>query len=102
MALPRTKVVLAMAAAGLAAVARRPARRAGVVRRSVDAMVITILKGAVISWRTNKRGQLGAFDGRGVFNCRRRSGTGRELTNVWTLVELQMQSSDDVNKMELG
>jgi hypothetical protein len=39
-ALPRTKVVEAMAAAkGFAVEARRPARRAGVVRRRAEAMM---------------------------------------------------------------
>ena len=37
--MPRTKVVLAIAAAGLSADDRRAARKAGAVRRSVDDMV---------------------------------------------------------------
>lgn len=52
-ALPRTKVVPAMAAAGLAALARSPARRAGVVRRRVDMLAV------VEAIKVKQTGQLG-------------------------------------------
>lgn len=50
MALPRTKLADAMAAMGLAAPARRPARRAGAVRRKVEAIVRCYRNEAIQRW----------------------------------------------------
>lgn len=50
MALPRTKLVEAMAAAGLEA-ARRPARTAGVVRRRAEAIVYDLDRNSILKVR---------------------------------------------------
>lgn len=97
-ALPRVKLVVAMAARGFAARARRPARRRGVVRRrEEDMMALLLLVYCSYSQVSKKSLELSLVLDRGKLEMRRDEGQRRKEL----LGELNWESWEEKRRMKM-
>lgn len=101
-ALPRVKLVVAMAARGFAARARRPARRRGVVRRrEEDMMTLLLLVYRSCSQVSKKNRELSAVLNRGKLEMRRDEGQRRKELN-WETLGREKADEDAVRRCAFG